>query len=69
MNLFQLGFDRAEVSRYFDLSKQGIETSTERLRMLDKKRSKLLKAIHKKEALLEQVDYLRYEIREQKHKE
>lgn len=63
--LFESGFQKEEVKRYMLLLSQGKASGGERLCMLNGKRSKILEELHQKEKGIEQLDYLRHEIRKQ----
>lgn len=62
MTLHDIGFEREEIETYMTLMLQEGSGETDRLRMLEKKRSGLLDEIHFREKKLEHLDYLRYEI-------
>ena len=63
MTLHDIGFTTEEVEVYMRLVLEGEPSSTQRLRMLDEKRSAALDEIHFKERQLQRLDYLRHEIR------
>lgn len=63
MTLHDIGFSTEEVEIYMRLLLEGESTGSERLRMLEKKRSAALDEIHFKEHQLQRLDYLRHEIR------
>lgn len=62
MTLHDIGFDRDEVENYMRLLLEGESTEGQRLGTLNQKRSTVLDEIHFKEAQLNRLDYLRYEI-------
>lgn len=62
MTLHDLEFTNEEIQTYMRLLLEGNSTKTELLRMLNKKRGSTLEEIHFKEAQLDRLDYLRYEI-------
>ena len=59
MTLKQIGFDQNEMKTYMLLSKQAERTQGCRLKMLQKQRVKLLDEIHRGQACLDKVDYLK----------
>lgn len=63
MTLHDIGFTPEEVETYMRLLLEKDRTAAQRLRMLEKKRSDALAEIHFKERQLQQLDYLRHEIR------
>ena len=63
MTLHDIGFTTGEVETYMRLLLEGDHKATQRLRMLEKKRSAALEEIHFKERQLQRLDYLRHEIR------
>jgi DNA-binding transcriptional MerR regulator len=63
MTLHDIGFSTEEVETYMKLMIAGSDTETERMRMLNKKRTETLDDIHFREKQLERMDYLRYEMR------
>ena len=68
MTLHDIGFTAGEVETYMRLLLEGDHTATQRLRMLEKKRSAALEEIHFKERQLQRLDYLRHEIRKTQEK-
>ena len=66
MTLYNIGFDDEEVRRYMMLYEKNDKSKSERLCMLNNKRQDLLDEIHDKENKLEDVDYLRFELKEDK---
>ena len=66
MTLHYIGFDNSEVERYMHLLMEGSSTEGERMRMLEKLRKDALDEIHFKEKQLENMDYLRHKIKNQK---
>ena len=63
MTLHDIGFTTDEVEVYMRLLLEGEPSGTQRLRMLEEKRSAALDEIHFKEHQLQRLDYLRHEIR------
>lgn len=63
MTLHDIGFTSSEVEVYMRLLLDGKPSGTQRLRMLEEKRSAALDEIHFKERQLLRLDYLRHEIR------
>lgn len=63
LTLHDLGFTTAEVETYMRLLLEQPHTEEQRLRMLEEKRAAALEEIHFKEHQLQQLDYLRHEIR------
>ena len=63
MTLHDIGFTMEEVETYMRLLLEGDHTATQRLTMLEKKRSAALEEIHFKECQLQRLDYLRHEVR------
>lgn len=63
MTLHDIGFTSSEVEIYMRLLLDGEPSGTQRLRMLEEKRSAALDEIHFKERQLLRLDYLRHEIR------
>lgn len=66
MTLHDVGFTNGEIERYMRLSLSGDETSNERMKMLQKKRSQTLDEIHLRQKLLDRLDFLRFEISRRK---
>lgn len=62
MTLHDLEFTNEEVEMYMRLLLDGNSTEAELLCMLNKKRDNTLQEIHFREAQLDRLDYLRYEI-------
>lgn len=62
MTLHDLAFTNEEVEAYMRLLLEGNAAELDLLRILHEKRGKALDEIHFKEAQLERLDYLRYEI-------
>lgn len=60
MTLKQIGFDQSEMKTYMLLSKQAERTQGCRLKMLQNQRAKLLDEIHRRQACLDKVDYLKH---------
>lgn len=70
MTLHDIGFSSEEVETYMRLLLETEHSETQRLRMLEQKRSRALDEIHFKEHQLQRLDYLRHEIyRSQKQTE
>ena len=63
MTLHDTGFTNQEVESYMRLMLQGAPTEAERIKMLDKKRSRALDEIHFKEKQLDRLDYLRHKMK------
>ena len=63
MTLHDIGFTSSEVEVYMRLLLDGKPSGTQRLRMLEEKRSAALDEIHFKERQIQRLDYLRHEIR------
>lgn len=63
MSLHDIGFSTEEVETYMKLLVAGVDTESERMRMLNKKRASILDDIHFREKQIERMDYLRYEMR------
>ena len=66
MTLHDVGFTNDEVEEYMKLLLQGKATEKERLKMLGDKRYSTLDEIHFKEKQLDRLDYLRFEIQNEK---
>ena len=62
MTLYAAGFDDTEAKKYMELCFSGYDTSSERTKMLEKKRKDTLFDIHVKQKQLDGIDYLRYKI-------
>lgn len=62
MSLHDIGFSKEEVAAYMKLLVAGPQTESERMKMLDKKRARVLDDIHFREKQIERMDYLRYEM-------
>ena len=62
ITLHDIGFTRSEVESYMRLLLEGEASRTQRLRMLEEKRSAALDEIHFRERQLQRLDYLRHEI-------
>ena len=63
MTLHDIGFGNEEIEAYMRLLLEGEGAELACLRMLDQKRAAVLEEIHRRERQLEQLDYLRYELR------
>lgn len=66
MTLYNIGFSDEEVGKYMRLYEKNDKSKSERLCMLNNKRHDLLEEIHDKENKLEDIDYLRFELKEDK---
>lgn len=66
MTLHDVGFTNEEVHQYMSLWVQGEATREERKKMLVQKRNGTLDEIHFKEKQLERLDYLWYEIEQER---
>ena len=66
MTLHDIGFSENEVAEYMRLLLSENDTETQRLSMLNQKRSRELDEIHFKEKQLERIDYLRHQINKNK---
>lgn len=66
MALHDIGFSVVEVEAYMRLLLSDRDSEKERMKMLEKKRSNTLEEIHLKEKQLARMDYLRFEIRNNK---
>lgn len=65
MTLHDIGFEKDEIEEYMHLLLEGQSTETQRLSMLNKKRSETLDEVHFKEAQINRLDYLRHKIRKE----
>ena len=63
ITLHDIGFNNEEVEAYMSLMMQGKSTESERMKMLNAKRSHTLDEIHFKEKQLDTMDYLKSEMR------
>ncbi len=63
MALHDIGLGSEEIEAYMRLTLEPGGSSTELLRMLDRRRDKALDEIHFRERQLERLDYLRHELR------
>lgn len=63
ITLHQIGFSSEEVRRYMKLMLEGEDTAMERMKMLNHRRKQALEEIHFREKQLENLDYLRHQIR------
>lgn len=68
MTLHDVGFTNGEVETYMRLLLSGGDTREVRLKMLDKLRQRAIDEIHFHQKKLDWLDYLRYQIRQQKEK-
>ena len=66
MTLHDVGFTNAEVEQYMRLLSEGKDSEEQRLVMLEEKRNGTLEEIHFKERQLDRLDYLRFEIKNNK---
>lgn len=66
MTLHNIGLNYSETEDYMRLLLAGESAKKERIRMLDQLRSQVLDEIHFREKQLEQLDYLRHKIRNNK---
>ncbi len=62
ITLRDAGFDKEEIKTYMRLLLEGESTEKQRVKMLNQRRKAALEEIHYKEAQLEKLDYLRYNI-------
>ena len=62
MTLHDIGFDQNEVADYMRLLLSKTDTCSQRMAMLNRRRSDTLDEIHFRERQLERLDYLRYEM-------
>lgn len=69
MTLHDIGFSIDEVEKYMKLLIEGENTESERMKILNLKRKETVDDIHFREKQLEQMDYLRYEIRQNKEQD
>ena len=67
LTLYDMGFTAQETETYMRLLLEQPDSASERLRMVEKKRSATLDEIHLHERQLERLDYLRHEM--QKNRE
>lgn len=63
MTLYNIGFCSDEIEQYMRLHLQGIDTASERIKILQEKRNEILEEIHNIEKKIEDLDYLRYMIK------
>ena len=63
MTLHDIGFDQNEVADYMRLLLSKTDTCSQRMAMLNRRRSDTLDEIHFRERQLERLDYLRYEMK------
>ena len=63
MTLHDIGFENDEAEEYMHLLLKGQSTETQRLSMLNQKRSETLDEVHFKETQISRLDYLRHKIR------
>lgn len=65
MTLHDAGFTGEEVKTYMQLILSGTDTTAKRLQLLKHKRDCILKAIHRRERQLDQLDHLRYKMQKE----
>ncbi len=63
VTLHDIGFQKSEVESYMQLLMKGADTQEKRLQILNEKRNETLQEIHKKEAQLDKLDYLRFQVK------
>lgn len=63
LTLRESGFSEEEVVTYLRLLREGAQSETTRLRLLDEKRATLLAEIHVREGQLDRLDCLRHDLR------
>lgn len=63
VTLYHIGFTTEEVKLYMKLLHSSQDTRKERLVMLEKMREQVMHDIHAKQERVDQLDYLRYQIR------
>lgn len=63
MTLHDVGFMSEEVETYMRLLMEGEQTKSQRIHMLNQKRSRALDELHLREAQLARLDYLRHSIK------
>ncbi|WP_270524871.1 hypothetical protein [Longibaculum muris] len=61
--LNDLGFTDAEIELYIRLSHLGTSTKEKRIQIVNEKRRKILEEIHVKENQLQEIDFLRHELK------
>lgn len=66
MTLHDIGFGKREVEDYMRLMQEGEKTQPQRLAMLNHRRGRTLDEIHIREKQIEHMDYLRYEMQQDK---
>lgn len=64
LTLRDIGFENEEIKDYMKLLLEQDNTEARRLKMLEERRRSILEEVHNREQQLEQLDYLRYHIRE-----
>ena len=69
MTLHDIGFENAEIETYMKLLLEQKNSDDRRLKMLEQKRRTLLDDIHFCEKQVSKLDYLRYQIRNNKKNE
>ncbi len=62
MTLYDIGFKNKDVKMYMKLLINKEATQSERIRILNQKRSSILNEIHCKEQQIDKLDYIRYNI-------
>lgn len=68
-NLRNSGLDKTETANYLKLQTDGIETLDQRLLFLERIRGKKLEEIHLWEKHIQNLDYLRHELKKIKQNE
>lgn len=68
-NLLNSGLDKTEIANYLKLQTDGIATLDERILLLQKIRGKKLEEIHLWEKQIQNLDYLRHELKKIKTNE
>ncbi len=64
MTLRNVGFNSEEIKEYIELQLEDNDTAGVRLRLLKEKRNVLLDEIHSNEKCIEDIDYLRYKMKQ-----
>lgn len=62
-NLLNSGLNKTEIANYLKLQTDGITTLEQRIFLLQKVREKKLNEIHLRENQIQNLDYLRYELK------
>ena len=58
----RMDFEDQEIGAFFRMEQEGEATREQRLHILKKHRLRILDEIHKKEKILDELDFLRYEL-------